>query len=134
MDVGPEVILPDTSVLVDALTGPCRSAPALARLVESGRRFHLSSIVLYEWLRGPRQPRELESQDILFPGERALPFGPAEATRAAALYRIVRRPRGREMDLAIAACAIEWEAMLWTLNPADYADIPGLRLWAPRTA
>jgi predicted nucleic acid-binding protein len=33
------------------------------------------------------------------------------------------------MDLAIAACAIAREAELWTLNPADFEDIPGLRLY-----
>jgi len=129
--VAPEAILPDTSVLVDALSGPYRSAVALARLVESGHRLYLSSIVLYEWLRGPRQPRELKAQEMLFPEDRVLPFGPSEATRAAELYRVVRRPRGREMDLAIAACAIEWNAALWILNPGDFADIPGLRLWTP---
>jgi predicted nucleic acid-binding protein len=34
------------------------------------------------------------------------------------------------MDLAIAACAIRREAELWTLNGADFKDIPGLRLSA----
>ena len=34
----------------------------------------------------------------------------------------------QEMDLAIAACAIVREAALWTLNPGDFKDIPGLRL------
>ena len=48
------MIVLDTSVLVDALTGPRRSAPALRRAIESGERLLLSSLVLYEWLRGPR--------------------------------------------------------------------------------
>lgn len=31
---------------------------------------------------------------------------------------------GREMDIAIAACAIVNAASLWTLNPGDFPDIP----------
>jgi predicted nucleic acid-binding protein len=32
------------------------------------------------------------------------------------------------VDLAIAAHAISRDAGLWTLNPADFADIPGVLL------
>ena len=53
---------------------------------------------------------------------------PLEAATAARLYQSVKRPRGREVDLAIAACAIAWEARLWTLNRNDFKDIPGLEL------
>jgi predicted nucleic acid-binding protein len=41
------------------------------------------------------------------------------------------RMRDRDMDLAIAACAIEHRAALWTLNRAAFADIPDLRLFDP---
>jgi predicted nucleic acid-binding protein len=40
-------------------------------------------------------------------------------------------PAGREVDIAIGACAITYEAQLWTLNTADFKDIPGLRLYSP---
>lgn len=86
------------------------------------------ALVLYEWLRGPRLPEELAIQEALFPSVAALPFGPQEAAIAAELYRCLPRPRRREFDLAIAACAISWGAELWTLNPADFEDVPGLRL------
>ncbi len=52
--------------------------------------------------------------------------------RAAELYREVPRARGRERDLAIAACALGSEARLWTLNAADFRDIPGLVVERPR--
>ena len=39
----------------------------------------------------------------------------------------------REIDIAIAACAIRHEAALWTLNTADFADIPGLRLYQAKS-
>ena len=84
--------------------------------------------MLYEWLRGPRRPEELRAQEALFPGGEAAIFGRPEAALAAELYRLVGRPRGRELDLAIAATAIVHEAALWTLNTQDFADIPRLRL------
>lgn len=49
---------------------------------------------------------------------------------ACRLYGSVRRARGREMDLAIAAHALVAGAALWTLDPKDFADVPGLRLVA----
>lgn len=118
----------DTSVLVDALTGPRRAAPALRALIEASERISFSTLVLYEWRRGPRHPDELRAQETLFPGDEAAPFGAREAAVAAGLYKKVRRPRGREIDLAIAACAITHGAALWTLNPADFSDIPDLQL------
>jgi predicted nucleic acid-binding protein len=120
----------DTSLLIDALTGPKRSAAALRRAIEHAERIELSAIVLYEWRRGPRLREELVAQEALFPSPEAAPFGPGEALRAAELYRRLRRARGREIDLAVAACALTRDAQLWTLNPRDFADIPGLRLYA----
>ena len=124
------MIVLDTSVLIDALTGPRRSAPALRRAIEQGERLLLPSLVLYEWLRGPRVPQELAAQEALFPSTLALAFGPAEAARAAQLYVALPRGRGREIDLAIAACALKLGARLWTLNPRDFRDLPGLELQA----
>lgn len=118
----------DTSALIGSLTGPKRLAPKLRRLIESRERILLPSLVLYEWLRGPRIPEELAAQEDLFPIENVIPYGSQEAAVSAELYRALPRPRGREMDLAIAACAIVREAQLWTLNQADFADIPGLQL------
>jgi predicted nucleic acid-binding protein len=125
------LILLDTSVLVDGLTGPRRSLRALRRAIERGERLVVPALVLYEWLRGPRRPEELADQDALFPAEAAISFGPREAALAAELYRAVRRPRGREVDLAIAACALAWGAELWTLNRDDFRDVPGLNALAP---
>lgn len=125
------MIVLDTSVLVDALCGDMDSAPAIRRAVSRGEQLVLPSLVLYEWLRGPRQPRELDTQEALLPSDRALPFGSEEASEAAHIYSTVGRARGREVDLAIAACAITWNAELWTLNLADFDDIPGLRVSLP---
>jgi predicted nucleic acid-binding protein len=97
-------------------------------LIEQGERLALSTLVLYEWLRGPRTREELRAQEALFPGTEAVPFGAREAAFAADAYRKMRRPSGREIDLAIGACAIAHGAALWTLNRVDFADIVGLGL------
>src|SRR5437763_5834976 len=120
----------DTSALVGRLAGAKLSGLALRNAVESGERMLISSPVLYEWLRGPRIPEELALQESLFPADMVVPFGPQEAALSAKLYRSLSRPRGREFDIAIAACAIAREAELWTLNRADFKDIAGLRLSA----
>lgn len=125
------MILLDTSVLVEGLGAGGRLRGALRKAIVRGDRMVLSSLVLFEWLRGPRLPSELEAQEALFPTEGALPFGPREASLAADLYRSVSRPRGREIDLAIAATAITWGAILWTLNDRDFKGVPGLELRGP---
>jgi predicted nucleic acid-binding protein len=122
------VIHLDTSVLVDALTGHRRSLPALRRIVADGVRLGVSAIVLYEWRRGPRIEQELAIEAVLLGPEVVAAFGEPEARVAADVYRRLRRPRGRELDIAIAACALTRDASLWTLNLQDFRDIPGLHL------
>lgn len=119
----------DTSALIDALTGPRRSLSMLVRIVEAGNPVALSTLVLYEWLRGPRTRADLAAQEDLLPAGRAVVLGPEEARLAASLYGSVKKPRGREIDLAIAACAITHDATLWTLNADDFRDIPELRVY-----
>jgi predicted nucleic acid-binding protein len=118
----------DTSALVDAVAGERRAFDQLDAIVRGGHRLAVSSIALFEWWRGPRSARELISQEELVPSRSALAFGAEEAEIAARLYATVRRPRGRDLDIAIAACALQHGAALWTLNRRDFADIPGLRL------
>ena len=118
----------DTSSLIDALTGPRRSLDKLIQLTVEGHRLAISTLVLYEWLRGPRTKDDLEAQEALLPAESAVALGAAEAAMAAKLYKLLPRPRGREIDLAIAASAIVHNAAILTLNPGDFADVPGVRL------
>ena len=118
----------DTSALVDALTGPRRSLDTLIGLVEAEHRINISAPVLYEWLRGPRTRADLRIQEELMPSENVAAFGAVEAQLAARLYAAVARPRGREIDLAVAACALANGAALWTLNRRDFHDLEALRL------
>ena len=96
-----------------------------------GEEFLLPALVLYEWLRGPRLSEELAAQERLFPSKSAVPFGAEQAKVSADLYRSLRRARTREVDLAIAACALVHDARLWTLNRADFQDVPGIQLYGP---
>ena len=125
------MIVIDTSLLVDALTGLKRSGPAIRSALAEGEAILLPALVLYEWLRGPRIAEELALQESLFPSKSAVSFDKEQAKVSANLYRAVSRARTREVDLAIAACALVHEARLWTLNRADFRDVPGIRLYGP---
>ena len=118
----------DTSALVGALSEEGDSFDKLRNFVDEGHRLRLSTIVLYEWLRGPRGVHELRIQEALFPRQQIVPFDAPAAATAAKLYSTLPHPRGRTADLAIAACALEHDAALWTLNPEDFSDVPGLKL------
>ena len=119
----------DTSALVDSLTGKRRSARRFRQFVDNGERLHLSALVLFEWLRGPRTEDERQAVDAFFELDQIAVFGKREAERAAGLYGRVKGARQRQADLAIAACAIEGGASLWTLNRSDFDDVPELTLF-----
>ena len=114
--------------MVESLTGGPHAGEKLTDFVAAGEELLISSLVLYEWLRGPRTSIELLDRERLFPDAKIVRFGAAEASRAAEIYRRVPRGRSREIDIAIAATAIVHDAPLWTLNPADFEDVPGLKL------
>ncbi|HSP33118.1 MAG TPA: type II toxin-antitoxin system VapC family toxin [Thermoanaerobaculia bacterium] len=122
------MIIVDTSALVDSLTGSRKSLATLRELIVAGERLVVPALVMYEWLRGPRRDADLSAQEQLLPAEDALPFTAREAAVAAEIYRTVRSPRGRGIDIAIAATALVYSARLWTLRRADFDDIPGLVL------
>ena len=123
------MIVLDTSVLIESLTGEKPLFAALRQAIVAGRVLFVPSLVLYEWRRGPRTADEISGQEKLLPPAYYVPFDVDEAIMSARLYRSLSRPRTREMDIGIAACAIVRDAELWTLNPADFDDIPGLRLY-----
>jgi len=122
----------DTSVVIDVFCKPFRARRALRSAIVAEHRIAISTLVLYEWLRGPRLETELVDQEAALPATAAIPFDDECAHTAARLYRLVKHARGREMDIAIAACAIEHGAALWTLNEEDSHDIPGLTLYRGR--
>lgn len=91
----------------------------------------MSSLVLFEWRRGPRIEADLALEAVILGPDAVAGFGELEARVAADVSRQVRRPRGRELDIAVAACALTQNASFWTLNRDDFDDIPGLHLHIP---
>lgn len=57
-----------------------------------------------------------------------LPFGAKEATAYAAIVETCGFSRTRILDRMIAATAIVSGATLITMNPRDFAEVPGLAL------
>jgi predicted nucleic acid-binding protein len=121
----------DTSVHIDPFTGPRRSLPQVVSATSAGHVLSYSALVAYEWLRGPRVESETRAIQRFFGDQPVEAFGRLEAETAASLYRRAARARLRQADLAIAACAIEHGAQLWTLNERDFVDVPGLMLYRP---
>lgn len=119
----------DTSLLIDAFTGARRALPELMNVIGAREDVTFTTLALYEWLRGPRTPHEDRHLAMFATHRHLVPFGADEARTAATIYRQVRRSRQRAVDIAIAACAIEHGAALWTLNTSDFVDIPGLTLY-----
>ena len=121
----------DTSVLVDAFTGTKRALSHLAAATSDGHVITFCAVVQYEWLRGPRSREEDDAVRRFFGDGLVVGFGSREAQTAAALFKQVKRARQRQADLTIAACALEHNARLWTLNVSDFVDVPGLMLYQP---
>jgi predicted nucleic acid-binding protein len=82
----------DTSALVGALAGSRPEFGRLAGLLADGHRLTVSTVALYEWLRGPRTAAELDVQNGLMPADAVCAFGADEAALAARLYQSLRRP------------------------------------------
>lgn len=126
------IVALDTSVLIPALAHSSHPiATELEELLASGHPIVVPSLVAFEWLRGVQDARDRDDFDALFDAESIVPFGLEEATIAARLYRTVKRPRGREADIMIAATAISRSARLWTMNHDDFSDLPGLECFVP---
>lgn len=118
----------DTSVLISGDDVPVSGLPAAPAI---------SSVTLAELATGPRAARTADERAVrqqrLQQVEAAfepLPFD-AEAARAyARLYAAVldagRQPRGRLLDLQIAAVAMANGLPLYTRNPDDFRGLDGL--------
>lgn len=114
----------DTSVLVASDVG--RLEGDLAISAASLAELHFGALVADEAMRAERL-RRLALVEHLFA---ALPVDATVARSygqlASTLARAGRRPRGRVMDLLIAATAYAHEAVLYTRNAEDLRGIEGL--------
>jgi len=129
----------DTNV-VSALRKPNRSA-ALEQWLRSRplTDMYLSAVTVGEIEKGIAAKRERDAvyaeilrlwrdQTISLFAGRILPFKLAEALRWGTL---VQRQPDDEIDMIVAATALEHDLILVTLNVADFRRVPGLRLENP---
>lgn len=105
--------LPDESVISSITLAELSVGPHVARTSaqRAARQAHL-------------QQAESDFDTIAFDAGAARAFGRV----AAALRSSGRKPAARAYDALIAAAAIAEDLPLYTCNPDDFADIPGLDL------
>ena len=115
----------DASFLIVALTSSV-DLYKLRKLAESERPIQMSAVAWYEFARGPRTPSQLAVARSFLLSDGVLPFDEELAEAAAAVVRSLGSPRRRGADIAIGVTAVSCGAILATLNPADFQDIPGL--------
>jgi len=85
-----------------------------------------SSIVWYEFARGPRTPDQLDVARDLFDERGVIPFSEELAEAAADQFRRLGSPRKRAADIAIGVTARSRGATLLTCNARDFSGIDKL--------
>ena len=80
------MIVLDTSVLIDGLTGLKRSAPAIRESLVEGERMLLPALSSMRVAPSPTPGDKLAAQEALFPAKSAIPSGPEEAAVSAGLW------------------------------------------------
>jgi predicted nucleic acid-binding protein len=116
----------DTDFLIFAVSvrGPERRR--LAKLLASESPVEASSIVWYEFARGPRTPEQLAVARELLAEDGIIPFSEQLAEAAADQFRRLGSPRKRAADIAIGVVARSRGAVLLTRNSRDFAGVDGL--------
>jgi predicted nucleic acid-binding protein len=126
----------DSDIMISRLEGDHATVELMRRLAPAGTAI---SIVTYMEtyqgvLRGTRSVGIEARFNALMVSMPILDFTIEAAERCASirqdLFNERRRVRQRALDLITAAIAIEHDLTLVTRNTADYADIPGLKLFA----
>lgn len=118
----------DTDVLIYAISmrGPERQR--VEKLLASETVIEISSLVWYEFARGPRTPEQLAVVRGMFNDRGVIPFSEELAETAADQFRRLGSPRKRAADIAIGVVARSRNAILLTRNSRDFAGIDGLDL------
>ena len=122
----------DTSVVIDLQHVSANELPS---------ELAITAITLAELAAGPLATNDPEEQarrqDRLQRAEstfQALPFDTAAARAYGRIYATViaagRRPRGRQVDLLIAATVLAEGLPLYTCNPGDFEHLTGLQVFA----
>lgn len=124
---------PHVAVGTDVVVGLLRGHRASEAAVEAamyifGRTPAISSLTRFELERGPRDARGRQRLEALLSGWPVWPFASGDAASAASLAG-APGCRAGELDLLVAAVAVEREAPLLTHAAPTFRRIPGLRVW-----
>lgn len=120
----------DTDFLVYALTSPGVERRMLHALSATEAQIQISSVVWYEFCRGPRTPDQIAVARSFFFEDSILPFSEELSILAADVFRQLKSTRRRSSDIAIGVTAAAMGALLITRNAADFAGIPDLEIEA----
>ncbi len=126
-----EVILVDTSVLIDYFRKTEKERTMLSKLALAGHPLCISAITEFEVYVGARI-EQLEFWNALLEMITVLPLGTKEVRLAADLQSELKRKRKQLSlpDLFIAATALQAGLPVATLNQRHFSVVPGLVLFA----
>ena len=124
-----QVVLLDSSVLIDYFRKPNKEKTFLIALIDSGHTFRISAVTVFEVYAGAPDT-QLGFWTGVLKGVEVIPFGPREAMRAAALVKEMKANRKQlaSPDLFIAATAIEAGLPVATLDRRHFGYVPGVVL------
>ena len=116
----------DTDFLIKAASVAAEEREHLFALLETDTPVGMSAIAWYEFARGPRTPEQIAIASLIIEEDDIVSFDAAAALEAAETFRRLGSPRRRANDIAIGTVAAVCGAVLWTLNPDDFTDVPEL--------
>jgi tRNA(fMet)-specific endonuclease VapC len=123
------IILVDTSILIDYFRKSDKTNSKLISLINKGYKFHISSITEYEIFAGS-SPLQHDFWEKLLERTEVLPFDKQAAEVAVELNSLLKRKR-KQLDIAdlfIAATAISNKIPLSTLNLKHFERIDDLQI------
>ncbi len=128
----------DSDWVVEHLKGYRAAVLLISRLAQFG--IAISLVTYAEVYEGILYGRDIEQNRRVFQqfirGVRVLPVNRTVLRRFALIRGELRQQRRqvqhRSLDLLIAATALTYDLDLVTRNTRDFADVPGLRLYAGR--
>lgn len=127
----------DSDIVIDYLASEPATVGLVARLAPQRLAVSVVSYMeVYQGIgRGPNGSANLAALHRFLADAPVMPFTLAEAQRCAQIRETLllmgRRVRSRELDLMVAATAVEHNLILVTRNVRDYRSIPGIQLYGP---
>jgi tRNA(fMet)-specific endonuclease VapC len=124
-----QLILVDTSVLIDYFRKQDKERSVFLQLARSGYEMTISSVTEFEIYSGVSVAQESFWTELL-DQIHIIPFGSLEARRAVALQKELKRSRKQldVPDLFFAATALAHELSLASLNRKHFDRVPGLKV------